>query len=98
MTKVVNQAIALGVIGIAGFLIYKNLTKPPITQNQTQAALQNAGFTDAKFVGETVQITADNTTFGFQPGDFDKLNWAQKFLIGVDRFVPGTALTRAVLT
>lgn len=94
----------LGLAIVAGsFIIYKLYfeKKDPTTQEQVVASFNSAGLTAYKSRNlETDSVFVDTgrgTTYQFQPGDFDKLNPAQKILIGLDKVIPGSWLTRAVL-
>lgn len=99
----------IGAAVLAGaFLIFKYFSsrKTPTTQEQAVAAFQNAGATsykatipgsDAVYVSGGRNAAGENVTYQFAPGDFDKLNFAQKFLIGADRYIPGDWLTQQVL-
>lgn len=100
-----TDLILIAMIAGAAFFIWQNYQKNPTSQAQIQQAFRNAGFNDSQVRRSTIEgdanatfVESRGTTYRFAPGDFDKLNFAQKFLIGVDRFVPGTGLTRAVLS
>lgn len=86
------------IVAGAAYIIWKKYSKPT-TRAQQEAAFRNAGANvlQSRLHPNSTVIQAGDTVFDFAPGDFDKLNFAQKFLIGLDRIVPGTALTRAVL-
>jgi len=94
----------IGAVGLGVFFLLRELRKKSTSPAQTQAAFQNAGFqnvrqaTAANDRGSVFVDIGKGQTVKFAPGDFDKLNFAQRFLIGADRFVPGEGLSRAVLT
>jgi hypothetical protein len=93
-------------LAVAGYLIYKRIFEAPLTQEQGDTLVQNAGlarqqntFTPATTSFQTsTDIWGNTTTFRFANGDYSSLNAAQRILIGLDRVVPGSWLTRAVLS
>lgn len=100
MTRTTDLLLIVLVAGAAWY-IWQN--KEPTSQAQVQQAFYNAGFEDVRTSSipgdaDATFLNLGNSTARFAPGDFDKLNLAQRILIGVDRFIPGTALTRAVLS
>lgn len=96
------DVILYGALGVLGYLVYLKYNQPT-TQIQVKQALSNAGLNSYQSDvisndSENVYAVSGNDTYKFFPGDFDKLNLAQKILIGADRVIPGTWLTRWVLT
>jgi len=90
----------LGVL-VAVYVIYRKANSP-LSQEQASNALRNAGATVRTTQYGTFAQTqgifgGENATFKI-PEDGWPLNWFQKSLIGLDRIVPGTWLTKAVLT
>jgi len=95
----------LGAAVVAGYVLYrvwKGTLGAPWTDETGQQALAAAGATvttKSSIPGDVKSYAAvGDTSFGFLPGDYDRLNWAQKALITIDRMVPGTWLSKAVLT
>lgn len=93
-----NDLILYAGLAIAGYIVYKRVFNAPLTQEQGAAALENAGLKVSFANGNKVYATSGDTTFRFNEGEFTELNFAQRVLIGADRYVPGSWLTKAVLT
>lgn len=101
-----NDLILGAVVVVAAYLAYRYLNQTPTTQEQAVAAFRNAGLdankanavnSESVFVSGGIDSSGQRVTYQFQPGDFDQLNFAQKILIGADRFIPGSWLSRQVL-
>ena len=93
-------------LGIAAIVIWQKLNGP-LSKQQGDALVQRAGGKlyepspegiKAGINPDTSFVTFKNDTFEFAPGDYSKLNFAQRTLIGLDRIIPGSWLTRKVLT
>lgn len=88
-------AIAGIVVITTAYFLKKQFTPNPLTKDEFGTALDNAGYTTyirgnkeyAKIPGGVMEIS-DNVP----------LNFAQRVLLGADRFVPGTFLSRWALT
>ena len=80
--------LVLGVVAVGGFFLYKYLTKTPTTPSQTTNTFQNLGYqattgTSLLTGKEYSYVKTGNTTYRFAVGDYDKLNFAQKFLLNI---------------
>jgi len=83
-----KNLILLG-MGAAGLIyLYPKIKAAlnPTSAGKTSEIFQNLGATatttakDSPY-GEASFVTYGNTTYKFLPGDWDRLNWAQKFLL-----------------
>lgn len=83
-------------IGAYTAYTFFNSFNRPLDKVQTANALRNAGATPYETANGTF-VQLGNDTFKI-PQEGWKLNAAQKFLIGIDRWIPGTWITRQVLT
>lgn len=82
---------------MAGYLLYRKFNAP-LTQHQASNALRNAGAqTYTGMNGREYANLGGGVTIPI-PQEGLPLNFAQKFLIGIDRAVPGSWLSRLVLT
>ena len=90
------------VIGAAVLAAYYILKKNSAwSDDEGLGALEAAGLETRKGVAIKdggMYASSGDTTFKFLPGDFARLNWAQRALISVDKVMPGEWLTRAVLS
>ena len=96
-----DDLILYGVLAVVAFVAFKSTIGKKWDDETGMQALENAGAQTffSSIPGDTkTYATAGNTTFGFKPGDYEKLNFAQRRLIELDKIVPGTWLTRMVLT
>jgi len=80
--------LTLGVLAIGGFFLYKHLTKSPTTTGATATTFQNLGYETSTGTSlltgkEYAYIKSGDTTYRFAAGDYDKLNFAQKFLLNI---------------
>lgn len=98
-----DTLISLAAVGVGGYFLWKYFGSGGSWNATTAAAaLSNAGasvttggvYNDPEALFAT---TNSNTTYKFNPGDTQQLNFAQRFLISLDKIVPGTWLTDAVL-
>jgi len=98
--------VGVAVAGIAAYSLWKKMDAPWSTATGIQA-VESAGmttWTGTYNPGSTMVNAKDglfsgtNTTYKFNEGDFEKLNFAQKTLITIDKIIPGTFLSRWALT
>lgn len=80
----------LAVAGVAGFFVLKklNLLVSPTTISQTVDKFSAMGY--KSYQGEATgaaYVRVGPTTYKFNKGDYDRLNWAQKFLLST-KLVP----------
>ena len=98
-----EKLIVAGAAVLAGYILYKNFLAAPLSDQSGAAALSSAGLTTSmpprtsKF-SPAVTAQAGSTVYGFLPGEFSNLNFAQRILIGLDKIVPGTFLTNWALS
>jgi len=91
----VTPALLVGA-GIALYLVFRK--KSALSQQQFQTSLSNAGLqVESRELGTFAMVDA-NTSVRLDNFDPNQLNFAQRTLIGLDRFVPGTLLSRLALT
>jgi len=71
-----NLILLVGIGGIVGYFLYKNWkNKIPERADVTR--------TPSVLTQGATTLQYGNTTFKFNPGDWQKLNWAQRFLYEV---------------
>jgi hypothetical protein len=92
--------VILAALAVGGYLLYRSSIGKPLTDDKGRQALSSAGATvrPSTLTEGATMVDAGDTTFKFLPGEFSQLNPAQKILIGLDRIIPGTWITRQVLT
>lgn len=95
----------LGGAAVAAYVLYriwKGSLGAPWTDETGQRALEQAGAkvtTKSSIPGDIKSYAVvGDTSFGFLPGDYNRLNWAQKALITLDKAIPGTWLSKMVLS
>jgi hypothetical protein len=97
-----DTLLLVGVGAIAAYVLWKTTIAKPWDTQTGRTALSNAGLKTYPSSlpddsGATFSVAGD-TNFRFAPGDLEKLNPAQQILITLDKIIPGTWLTKAVLT
>jgi len=100
-----DNLITIGLLGIAGYLVVRHFSaslNPAFDKaTGTNVLGSNDGVTirDSTIPGDVkTYATLGNTTYGFRPEEWSRLNYAQRILLRADAaFVPGTWLSRAVL-
>ena len=80
--------IVLGVLAVGGFFVYKYLTKTPTTTAATTNIFSNLGYQastgTSQLTGkEYSYVKSGDTTYRLAVGDYDRLNFAQKFLLNI---------------
>ena len=95
-----DDMILLGAAIVGAYLLYKFTVGKPWTPEQGKQALGSAGFDvyAGKVIPGRTYARSGSTSYGFSSGDFAKLNFAQRTLIGLDKIVPGEWLSRWALT
>lgn len=71
-----DKALIIGIVAVGGYLLYRNYKTTIPERNDVI-------ITPSELTPGASLITYGNTTYKFNPGDWDKLNWAQRFLYGV---------------
>lgn len=87
-------------IGAAAFALYLATRPRPWNDDVGLVAAEQAGFDTwkASAIDDGANyVGSGETTYKFLPGDFAKLNFAQRTLISLDKIVPGTWLSRLAL-
>jgi len=103
-----EDIIVVAAVAAIGFLLYKKLgfeqAFTPFNKETGIRAFQAAGtntstgiYDKSSTLIETAPSNGTITTFKFSEDDFSKLNFAQRALITLDKIIPGTKLTEAVL-
>jgi hypothetical protein len=97
-----DDLILYGAVAVGAYLLYKTTIGQPWNAATGTQALENAGgtvipSTPALKTNDTF-VRIGNTSFGFAPSDWQKLNDAQQFIITLDSIVPGTFLTQWALS
>jgi hypothetical protein len=97
-----DDALIIGAVLVGAYALYK-LAPRRWDAETTATALQNAGAKTWKPVslpaaGTFYSSIGDGVTVKFDAGDAERLNFAQRTLITLDKVVPGTFLSRWALT
>lgn len=94
--KTANFLLTAGFIGIAGYILYKELLKPRLAPVEVENRLSSFAKKDElvyKGTHEPENVfyqtkTGDTvTTYSFGKGDYERLNFAQRFLLST-KLVP----------
>lgn len=98
-----ETVLAITAIAAGVYLVWKMNEGDEWNRDTGSQALLNAGLDVfpshiASDAGKKVTFArGGNTLFRFPEADFNKLNFAQKRLIEIDKYVPGTWLTKLTL-
>jgi hypothetical protein len=91
-------------LGVAAYFIYKGTLGASWSKETGERAFERAGAdvtqsTIPSDAGKDVSFVAlGDTTLRMLPGDWNKFNIAQKVLLTIDSIVPGTWLSKLVVS
>lgn len=91
-----NDYLLIATLAIGAYVVYNMFSQKPLSPERAESAIVRAGGTsNGSFV--TVK-ELDGTSHTMKINQEWNPNFAQRALIGLDRWVPGSWLTAAVLT
>lgn len=91
----------IAAVAAVAYVAYRLTVGKPWNQETAKQGLEGAGFTTYRssvLRDGAIYARSGDTTFKFNEGDAERLNFAQRTLITLDKIVPGTWLSRLALT